>query len=215
MPFPALEKRPAPLNFLTLIATVIFVAGLLAAGGVFVYKLYLGKMNDSLAAQLVQLKPDESAINSLKQFNQRVVLAKRLLVGHTTLVPLFSLLEQLTLQDVRFTSFSYAWNSETHAVTLTLGGQAKSYEAIALQSDSFNGSGVIKNAIFSGLTYDADTKYINFRVNATVDASYLSYSTYLTQTASAASPSQPTMATTTDSIPPAGSTQPNSTATSS
>lgn len=174
-PLAPLEKRRRPINFLMLIAVFIFIVGVAASGGLFAYKLYLERMNDSIAAQIEALKPDESAINDLKQFNMRVNTGNKLLSAHTTLLPIFSLLENATIENVRFTSFGYAANSDTNSATLHLGGQAKNYEAIALQSDAFGASGAIKNSVFSGLAFDAASKNINFSVTANVDLGYLSY----------------------------------------
>lgn len=172
---PATRRKPA--NFLMIIAVLIFVAGLFASGGVYVYKLYLEKANDALAAELEQTKPDESGIDALKRYNARADTATKLLANHLTLVPLFNLLGMTTLANVRLTSFGFQVNAagDANSLLIQLHGQAKNYEAIALQSDALNATGAIKNAVFSGLRYDPTSKLISFDVSAIVDPKYLSY----------------------------------------
>jgi hypothetical protein len=183
-PLPPLERRRQPINFLMIIAVLIFIAGIAASVGVFVYQIYLTKTNDNLASELAKLKPDRAQIDVLKKFNQRVNISNQLLSGHTTMAPIFTMLGDSTLQNVRFKGMSISTSMDTpRVVTIALSGEAKNYEAIALQSDSFTSSGFIKNAVFSGLQFDSQTRNINFNVSAVVDPSLLSYSKNLQMTA--------------------------------
>ncbi len=60
-------------------------------------------------------------------------------------------------------------------IVVTPTGSAKNYSTIALQSDAFGKSPLIKNPIFSNLTVDDKTNAVNFKLVFSVSPSALSY----------------------------------------
>ena len=90
---------------------------------------------------------------------------------------LFSFLSQQTLEKVSFKTFSYAVQTDGSA-KITLAGTADSFSTVALQSDQFGSSKVLKDVVFSGIAVATDGS-VDFTVSATVDQSLLSYAASL------------------------------------
>src|SRR3989344_6935524 len=109
----------------------LFIAALLAAGGLFLYQRMLlgtqaewvGRVED----QLVGLEQDSAA--ELIDFSNALSLARELLSGHVITSNVFTFLEAMTHQRVRFTSFSIT--QSTHEIRLS--GVAASYRTVAEQ----------------------------------------------------------------------------------
>ena len=159
-----------------LVALLIFIASLVAAGGSFLYTQYL---QSSLAAKAQQLQLaenafDPSAIADLVRLDSRINQAQTLLNKHTAASAVFAFLSQQTLQNVSWNSFTYTLADDgTAAMVLT--GTADSFATVALQSDQFGGNKLLKNVVFSAISI-SNTGGISFTVNANIDPSLILYS---------------------------------------
>lgn len=161
---------------------LLFLASLAAAGGVFLYGQYL---NNSIAAKADSLKRAEGAydpgvIEDLIRLDSRIIEARELMQKHVAPTALFTFLSTATLESVQFTNFNYALEADGSAL-ISLDGIARSFSAVALQSDNFGASRALRNVIFSDIAV-GETGAVSFKVSATVDPSLLLYSKTLTQT---------------------------------
>lgn len=159
-----------------LIAFLFFIFSLAAGGAAFAYE---GWLNKAIADKSESLKNardafQPSAIESLVRLDTRMTQAKSLLDRHLSPSAIFDLLSLSTLERVQFTSFEYGI-IEDGTAEIALSGVADNFSSVALQSDQFAATKVLRDIIFSGLTVEATGK-ISFRVNATVDPSVLLYS---------------------------------------
>lgn len=166
--------------FLVLIAALIFVASLLAAGGAFVYKGFLNSSikNKSETLQKAEAAFDPSTIQDLVRLDMRINNAVTLLQKHITVLSIFKFYAQQTLNNVQFTGFTYELQ-ETGAAQVSLTGIADGFSTVALQSDQFNASKMLKNVVFSNILVNSAGR-IGFNVKADLDPSLLSYATNLT-----------------------------------
>jgi len=114
------------------------------------------------------------------RIDARIAQAKTLLAKHIAPSAIFNLLSSQTLQTVQFTDFGYTI-SEEGVPQISMSGVANSFSSVALQSDQFGGSKVLRDIVFSDISVDPTGK-ITFSVNATVDPSVVLYSKNLTQT---------------------------------
>src|SRR3989344_44059 len=163
------------ISLFSTIAVVIFIVFLASAAGVYLWKRYLlgeiKNMSASVTKARAALEP--SLVNDLVRLNNRIEGSKALLKGHVALSPFFSLLETLTLQSLRFTSFGFSVNGEK--VVVTMSGAARSFATIALQSDVFGRNNkYIHDPLFSDLNLDKSGNVI-FKFTATIDPSLVSY----------------------------------------
>lgn len=173
---PSVPAKKNRVGLLLILSLITFFASILFYVGEYAYKISLVREQDSLRASIdiAKSKFDPGTLEELSKTDGKISSIKDILSHHTSLVPLFSTLEASTLQAVRFRSFSYTL-PDGQAPTVHLTGDANGYAAIALQSDSFNKTGKIKNIVFADLRLDEKGRVL-FSMNATVDPSLLALS---------------------------------------
>jgi hypothetical protein len=164
-------------SLFAIISVFILVVVGVSAGGLFVYKSYLTKQKEILAASLAKAGDnfDKDTIAQLQLFDKRETASKKILNAHLVFSPLFSLIGQVTIPSVQYTTFQEnSTNGKTFSVTMN--GIAVDYKSVALQAGVFNTlqAKYFKNVVFSNLTRDKNN-YITFNLNFDVDPTLLSY----------------------------------------
>ena len=174
-------RRGGSSGLIFLLALLFFVGSLVAAGAAFLYGAYL---TNSLASKIQSLETAEGAlesagaIESLVRLDSRINQAKGLLAEHVSPSAIFFFLSAQTLERVRFTSFDYQLADDGSAA-INLDGVTDDFPTIALQSDQFGASKVLRNIIFSDIVVQEEG--VTFSLSATVDPALLLYSKNLTQ----------------------------------
>ncbi len=167
-------EKPAVGLFLFL-ATIAFIASLIIAAGAFGYRAYLQNQTNVVKTNLDKnvkaFEPD--TIESYVRLENRLNTAQKLLNQHIATTNLFSYLSQNTLKSVRFTDFKYDLGADG-SVTLTMNGQAASYNSVAYQSQIFGQDKNLKNPIFSNLDLDEKGNVV-FNFTTKVDPGLLYY----------------------------------------
>ncbi len=163
------------MGFLFFIALFVFIVSLVAAGGVFAWSNIL---KASIASKADSLQKAEGAfdiatVQDLIRTDARITNAKTLLRSHVAASSLFAFLSQQTLQSVQFTSFDYKLSTDGTA-TMVLSGIADSFSSVALQSDQFGASKVLRDVVFSDIK-TSTSGAVSFSVSATVDSSLINY----------------------------------------
>lgn len=165
-----------PRNFLSMLAIFLLALSILVSGGVYLYKSYLIKQEQSLSGSLSKNRDsfEKDTIEELELFNKRTETAKKILSNHITVSALFSRLGEITIPSVQYNSFDYSTNA--NGFTVSMKGLAKDYRSIALQSDAFNTTKgrSFKNVLFSDLMKDKNNN-ISFSLKFDVDPTLLSY----------------------------------------
>lgn len=179
--------RSGATGLVLFISILIFIASLVAAGGAFAYQ---GLLKQSIASKSNSLALNEKAydpgvIQELIRVDNRINQAKTLLGKHLAPSTIFSFLSQQTLEKVQFTAFDYGIKAEGTA-TISLKGLADSFSTVALQSDQFGASKILKDVIFSDVSVDSSNGKVSFSVTAIVAPSLILYTSALT-----ASPATP------------------------
>lgn len=162
-----------------LIAILIFITSLVAAGAVFLYKGYL---NTSILSMSTMLKTNEDAydfplIQEFMRTDSRIKEAQTLLNKHVAPSAIFAFLSMQTLEKVQLTSFDYVLKSDG-TISLVVKGIADSFSTIALQSDQLGASKLLKDVVFSEVGAD-NTGKVGFSVSATMQPSIILYSNVL------------------------------------
>lgn len=169
------KAKKHPISFLLVISILLFLVACGAWGGAFVYKGYITSqvkvLSDSLTKKQAAFEPETLA--ALSELDRKMKAGDALLAEHVTLVPIFDELERMTIQSIRFTSFIFE-----HGVGIpdkvVMTGEAKSYGAIALQSDELAKNKRIINPIFSGLSVNRDGN-VAFTLMFNIDSDLTSY----------------------------------------
>jgi hypothetical protein len=172
-------------NIVLLISILVFLLTTGLAGGVFVYRKHL---LNTIAAKDVELAEAKKSfepdfVEEAARLSKRIEAIKSLLAAHITIAPLFEALEKKTLETVRFRDFSLDAKGLVPALTMT--GEARSFNAVALQSDIFGSDRYFKNPVFSNFTL-SELGNVQFSFHTSIDPALLLYST--TVLGAAASP---------------------------
>lgn len=187
-------------GLLFLIALLIFIASIVAAGGSFLYTQYL---NTSIASKskslaLAEGAFDPSTIQDLVRLDSRLKQSTILLASHVAVSGVFALLAQETLAQVSFSDFEYDLNPDGTA-KITMTGSADSFSTVALQSDQFGADTLLKNVVFSDITVGTNGR-IGFSVTADLDPSVISYTNSLAASVPAATITPGVSSTTTAAL---------------
>ncbi|MEO6536067.1 MAG: hypothetical protein ABIT47_00085 [Candidatus Paceibacterota bacterium] len=156
-------------NIFLIISLVILGIVVAMAVGVYAYDKYLTNSLQSKADQLVtaQKQVDQNTIEDFVRLRDRLNNGTDLLTNHIVLSHFLDTLEKLTLANVRFNSMKLAVAGD-HTAKIDITGSAKTFNALAAQSNVFAGEKLIKRAIFSGITL-SDAKLVTFRLTADLD----------------------------------------------
>jgi hypothetical protein len=164
--------------FLSLGMIFLFLM-ILTAAGVYLYKVVILKKigEERVALEKARKAFEPRLIAEVKHLEARITTAKIILENHTAVLPVFDMLEALTLKTVRFTKFDYK-NERGGMPILILDGEAKSYSSVALLSDSFMGDERIKSPVFSNLNL-SEAGGVKFSFQTSLDPTMVSFKKYL------------------------------------
>lgn len=178
----ATGRRPrGAIGVLMIIGLVLFLSSLAAALGVVLYEELLKQNIESKNATLERAKNEfePALIQRLTALDRRMTASEELLKNHISASSVFALLQSYTLQNVRFETFRLE-AKDANDIALSMNGRAKSFAAVALQSDVFGKIPFIKNAIFASPNLDSEGN-VTFNFSAKLDPSLLSYVAALKQ----------------------------------
>lgn len=163
------------MNLFAIIAVVIFLLTVILAAGVFFYRGHLIRTIAGLDAKLAAAKKslEPEFINEASRLYSRIEATKELFALHTAPSSLFNILEKKTLESVRFRDFSFDAHTEQE-MTLSMTGEAKSFNAVALQSDVFGAEPAFLNPVFSNFNLNEQGDVV-FNFKAAFDPARLRY----------------------------------------
>lgn len=173
---------------------MVLISGL-SYGGVYAYNKSLVSQKAELDQKLAKARDSIGTdfVSDMKRLNSRITGVKSLIDNHIVVTPIFKALQDTTLRTIVYNNFSYDFKTDDTTkktvVTVTLTGTAKSYAAIALQSDAFTKTPVIRNPIFSDLKINTKTNTVDFKLVFACDPKDLSYEHFL-QVSQIAAPTQ-------------------------
>ncbi len=172
-------SRGSGVGIFFLLSLLIFVMSLISAGAVFGYQYIL---NGTIADKDNSLRKAEGAfdagtIQDLLRLDNRLTQARGLLQKHVAPSAILYFLSTITLERVQLNSFNMTLDN-TGGASMSITGIADSFSSVALQSDQFGSTKVLKDVIVSGVSVN-DTGKVSFAVNATVDPSLILYSNNL------------------------------------
>ncbi len=165
--------KEAGFGFLFKLAGAFLFLSLAAFGAAFWYKSQLTKEIDQLKPSVDRAKKalDPSFVSEAEGLVNRIAIAKNIVNNHRFPSNIFGLIEKLTNEDIRFTSYSYA---KGLSLDLRLAGEAKSYTALAKQTEIFKSEPLITSAVFSNFNLTSDG-LVGFMLELGVNPSILSY----------------------------------------
>ncbi len=177
--------RSRSVGILSLVAVVAVVATIVSFVGVYLYEQRLDGQKATLEESITTARDGLGTefVSDMKRLGARIEGVKGLIQSHVVVSPIFAALEETTLRSVQYKDFNYDIKTDSatkgQVVEVSLTGTAKSYSTIALQSDAFAQSTLIKNPVFSNLTVDDKTARVDFKLVFTVAVADLSYQKFV------------------------------------
>jgi len=161
-------------SLLLVVSVLILIVVLLSAVGVFLYeRLLVGSIEGKRATlQRAEDAFEPALIEELLALDTRLTHATGLLDSHRMPSAIFELLENTTLEGVRFTDFSYS--AIGNEISLSLEGEATSFATVALQSDVYGETDAIKDPLIDNLSVNVSGN-VSFTLDAMLDPSLLTY----------------------------------------
>jgi hypothetical protein len=172
----AAASRRGGMGLLLLLALMLFAVSIVSAGGAFAYQKILGGVITSKDASLRKAEGafNPGTIQDLVRTDNRLTQAQVLLQKHVAPSAIFNFLSTITLERVQFTGFEMILNRDGGA-DISLNGMADSFSSVALQSDQFGSTQLLKDVVVSGISV-GDSGKVSFVVNATAVPDLLLYS---------------------------------------
>ncbi len=164
------------------IASLVFIASIVAAGGMYFWKSTLESSQQKYKDQLVEREKlfNVDLIEELKRQNVKIDLAKELMANHIAMSQVFDVIGRITIEKVRFLSMDVAAGTPAEGIKVSLKGYGVNFPVVAYQSDvlgqleQYNLRKVVKNPILSDPSLDGNGM-VSFGFSATIDPSNLSY----------------------------------------
>jgi hypothetical protein len=143
-----------PVSLMGILALIIFIATAISAGGVIFYEKSLKENIIVLQNQLEDARKvfEPEFLNEIRRLDMRLSVSRLLLDQHVVLTPVFDILEQTVLPDVRYSRFSYSVSDGQ--VFVTAEGVARSFTSIAQQSNVLGRTVSVRDHIFSDFQTD-------------------------------------------------------------
>jgi len=165
-------------NIFFLISFFVFIVAGVGAGSVYLWDKQMDskivKINNDLNS--VRNSFDQNTVKEFVRLNDKINASDFLLKQHVAPSVLFGVIGDSTLKNVRFTSFKYS-NAGGDKVSVSMSGEAASYETVALQSSSFSNPAlrnVFRNSIFSDPDLNGSGK-ATFTFSTGIDPTLLNY----------------------------------------
>jgi hypothetical protein len=177
---PIVEERNVSSNsigFLLILSIFILFVVLLGTGGLYFYKTSVAKNNTDMQSQLAlaQNSFEPSKITELQLLDRRLNAAGEILSNHISTTPIFTELQNITMESVRFTKFSYDLGTAGDTnVDIKMSGVSIGYRSLALQSDLFGQDKNFINPVFSNFTLDSSGNVL-FDLDFSVPSSFVNY----------------------------------------
>lgn len=172
------KRRPrnqSSMGIINVLASIVLLAAIIAAVGVFVFEQYtvqnIERKKQSLDRARAAFEP--ATIKELSRLDTRLSAAATLLDGHSAPSILFNEIERETLSTVRFNDFTMA-ESGPGRLMVTMAGEAASFNALALQSDTFGASPLFSEPLFSDFNIDERGNVV-FSFSAVVNLGEIAY----------------------------------------
>jgi hypothetical protein len=166
-----------PIGFLTTISIFIFFTIVIATGGLYFYNQVLVKNIAQMQSDLnlAQNSFEPSKIVQLQVLDKRLNASNEILSKHIAVSPIFNELQSITIKNVSYSKFSYAYDGSAGSkIAVKMSGTAVGYMSVALQENLFSQDKNLIDPVFSNLLLD-DKGNVTFDLNFSVDPDFVNY----------------------------------------
>lgn len=153
---PKAVRKKYTLRIFNIVTTVVFIAALLGAGGVYFLKSYAQTSLENAKDALSNASsPDDARLmESIGTFDRRLVTTEMLLDNHLAPSLILQKLEALTKETVQLTSFTYEYDPGFEAI-LSFTANTRELTSVALQRLAFAADSMFTEFAMDEITTDA------------------------------------------------------------
>lgn len=183
------SPRLAKLNIPLMIGFTAFFISLALFGGLYFYKTRIDKRIITLEKEL-ESKEESLRIADIERYkdiDSRLKLTRQILKNHIAFSTILDLVEEITAENIGWTSLSYTSVGEDGAVGISLTGEAPSYAAVYIQAEEWRKMSTLRSVEVGMPSLDEATGLVNFSAGLKVDPGYIKYARLLEAKPSAAS----------------------------
>ncbi len=171
------KRSGSSFGLINTISFVLLIMSIIMAGGVYFYRDNLATRVQEMQVSLNRARNifEPSLLEELRILDKRMKAAREILQGHIAVSPIFNILQETTLPNIRYINFQYELSlANPNLVQVSMTGEATSYDAITLQADLFNRNRFIRNPIFSNFSLNRNG-LIDFDLSFDVSRSLVSF----------------------------------------
>jgi hypothetical protein len=171
------KRSGSSFGLINTISFVLLIMSIIMAGGVYFYRDNLATRVQEMQVSLNRARNifEPSLLEELRILDKRMRAAREILQGHIAVSPIFNILQETTLPNIRYINFQYELSlANPNLVQVSMTGEATSYDAITLQADLFNRNRFIRNPIFSNFSLNRNG-LIDFDLSFDVSRSLVSF----------------------------------------
>ncbi len=162
------------INIISIISNTIFVISLATFGGLFLYKMILLSQISKADEDLKKAKAvyQVEKVQELVDVDAKITSARRIINNHVSTSEILYLMQDLIVKKVRLTKLSY--NKQNNIPTLTMAGEAQTYNAVVEQSNIFSQNPYIVNPTFGDFSLQ-DNGNVKITFTSGIDTTVISY----------------------------------------
>lgn len=172
---PTFKGKKSP-GVLVSLSFLIFLVSLLFAALSFGYLAYLENTKKTMDAELKANieKFEKKTLEEYARLDTRIETAAGLINSHIAPSYFLEFLQNETLKSVKFGNLKYELSADGSYASIAMNGVAKSYNAIAFQSNVFGNFKDLTTPIFSNLDLDL-LGNVTFAFTSRVNSSFIYY----------------------------------------
>lgn len=177
---PKKKTRSFSINIFFLISLIIFLATIIGAVGVHMWKKNLTESNAIVQAEFVK-KSEQfglEAIMFLSTISERIKVSRKLLENHHNILPIFTFLEKKTLTNIYYTDLFINEKKSDSNMVINAKGVASSLVDLSQQADSYSKNSNINNLVISNITRSADG-LVFFELYFEIDKKFLTTKSFI------------------------------------
>ena len=199
-----------PVSIFLILSIMIFLGSIASVGGVYLWEKTALEQQAVYKETLAQNRSSfgEEQLEIFKKLNTKINLAQEHLNSLLTPRALFDILSAVTVQSVRYKSFTFTPPQKVgDPIKISMVGEGAGFQAVAYQSDVLAGQSRIKNPVLADFAVN-ENGFVSFTFSGEIDPKDVLYrSQFGTNNARTAAPTAP--AATTPATPAASTETPS------
>lgn len=160
-----------PVSIFLILSILVFLCSIGSVAGVYLWEKTAIQQQEVYKETLAQNRSSfgEEQLNIFRKLNTKISIAQEHISSHLTPHALFNILSAVTVQTVRYKTFTFTPPAEVNGpIKISMTGEGAGFQAVAYQSDVFASQARIKNPVLADFSV-SDNGYVNFSFSGEID----------------------------------------------